>query len=56
MKVFFQRLWQEPVLVGAVAVALLNAALFLPDWKAAAGSLSASLAVGVGVRSRVTAK
>jgi threonine/homoserine efflux transporter RhtA len=51
---FLKRLWNEPVLAGAVAVAALNAGLFLPDWKAAAASVAASIGVGIRVRSRVS--
>jgi hypothetical protein len=51
---FLKRLWNEPVLAGAAAVAVLNAVLFLPDWKQAAASIAASVGAGVLVRSRVT--
>ena len=54
MKVFLERLWREPVLMGAVVLAVINGALFLPDWRAAAGSLAATLAAAVGIRSRVS--
>jgi hypothetical protein len=54
VSVFLQRLWREPVLLGSVVVAGLNAALFLPDWRALLASVAASIATGVVVRSRVT--
>jgi hypothetical protein len=54
MSVFLGRLWREPVLLGSVAVAAINAGLFLPDWRAALASVAASVATGVVVRSRVT--
>jgi hypothetical protein len=54
MSVFLTRLWREPVLLGSVVVAGINAGLFLPDWRAALTSVAAGIATGVVVRSRVT--
>ena len=54
MGAFFKRLWREPVLAGAVAVAALNAVLLLPDWRQALASVATSIAAGAAVRARVT--
>jgi hypothetical protein len=54
MKTIAKKLWTEPALVVAVVVGLLNAALFLPDIKAAAASLVLSLAGGGVVRQSVS--
>jgi hypothetical protein len=54
MKTIAKKLWTEPALVVAVVVGALNAALFLPDWKAAAASAVVSLAGGGVVRQSVS--
>jgi len=54
VKVFLQRLWREPVALGAVIVAGINAGLLLPDWHLALASVAASIGTGAVVRRRVS--
>lgn len=54
MKTIAWKLWTEPALVVAALVAVLNAALFYPDWKSMAASVALSLGGGYAVRQAVT--
>jgi hypothetical protein len=53
MSTLARRIWTEPALIVAVLIGAGNAALLLPDWKAAVGSMVASLAGGIAVRQSV---
>lgn len=50
MSVILKRVWREPVLFAGVLIAALNAALLLPDVRAAVASVVASLASAAGLR------